>query len=121
MDESKIEEELNKLGRHHWILDADHQPKPVPLGEWAFWFENHRVQFLDFTDQYSVSTIYTGIASVIDSMQGRAHLPPTNCFETCSFGTGLDPLFIQLRCSTYEEARAQHEAVLQRVRQMLTS
>lgn len=86
-----------------YILDG-HTPVPVPLLEWASWFnvENRRVAD-DVVGEVRVSTVFLGI----DHAFGNG---PPLLFETMIFGGEHDE--DQRRYSTWGEAAAGHAEML---------
>jgi hypothetical protein len=96
-----------------YILDENRQPVPAQSTlQWADWMERHhdlcRVK-VDTIGPCQISTIFLGLDATI----GLVRSPP-RLFETAVFGPGLDDVRLQ-RCSTYEQALAQHEAVVKEV------
>lgn len=84
--------------------------KPTPVAalmEWANWFEmaNRRVA-LDVVGEARISTCFLGLNHQFGG-------GPPILFETMVFGGTLDGE--QERCSTWEQALAQHAEMLQRV------
>ena len=90
----------------HFIL-KDKIPVPCDLMTWARWFDNapHRVVAQDIIDVGGtrVSTVFLGI----DHSFGEG---PPLLFETTIFDLPKDHALegYQERCSTWEEAEAQH-------------
>lgn len=95
----------------HYIL-RDKTPLRVPLMQWARWFEDadrvvKQEAIETATGQIEVSTVFLGL--------DHAHFGgPPLLFETMIFGGPLNEH--QWRCSTWEQAEAQHEAAVAQVR-----
>lgn len=98
------------MRQRHYILNDDHTVAPVDLMEWARWFETTQNRIVRVTkigkgeDAIRVSTAFLGLD------HGFADDGPPMLFETMIFGGEKDGE--QMRCSTYEQAVAQHEAAL---------
>jgi hypothetical protein len=103
-----------------YILLPDHTVLPEPdLLKWARWFEtgDRRVALtkLERPDgEYNVSTVFLGLDHAWSPL-GR-YAPPL-LFETMVFKQDGEWLDIQERCSTWDQAIAQHELVVDRVRE----
>jgi len=96
-----------------YILDGRN---PVPCTDFmmrARWFEtsDRRVAKIDFGDM-RVSTVFLGF----DRSFGQG---PPLLFETMIFGGPFDQDKYQERCSTWEEAEAQHAEAVEVARQSL--
>lgn len=91
-----------------YILDGK-TPVPEPdVIKWGKWMElGHNRVRADVIGEARVSTVFLGL----DRRFGEG---PPLLFETMVFGGPLDGQ--QERCSTWEEAEAQHERVCERVR-----
>jgi hypothetical protein len=96
-----------------YILNG-HEPIPEPdLLTWARWFETsvpERVVAQTDIPGGVVSTVFLGLNH--NHGAGRPRL-----FETMVFIDGGDDEQTQLRCATWDEAVAQHAAVLEQLRQ----
>lgn len=91
---------------NHYILDG-HIPVQCSLMEWAKFFETHnRIVRQDKIDNGKVSTVFLGL----DHQFGNG---PPLLFETMIFGGPHDGY--QERCSTWDEAEAQHEVAMKLV------
>ena len=92
-----------------FILDANKKPQPATLEEWAEWFESaERHVAQDEVDGVSISTVFLGL----DHQFGGG---PPLLFETMIFGGKHNDY--QERCSTWEQAVAQHAEALRLVKQ----
>jgi hypothetical protein len=81
---------------------------------WARWFETHfkeRMVAKTWIGETEISTVFLGIDHAPWSARPEI-------FETMIFGGPLDEEM--WRCSTYDEAEAQHEAAIQRVAEALS-
>lgn len=100
-----------------YILD-DHTPVACDFLAWAGWFEvNERHVALTEIGEYTVSTVFLGL-------DHRYVYPgPPILFETMVSKKLHRPVWldIQERCSTWEEAEAQHERVAVRVREFVAA
>jgi len=101
--------------RDKYILDGRN---PIPCADFmtrARWFEtsDRRVAKSDFGD-VRVSTVFVGL----DRSFGDG---PPLLFETMIFGGPFDQDKYQERCSTWEEAEAQHAKAVEVARQSLNS
>lgn len=95
-----------------YILDENKKAVLATSEEWALFFEldNRKVARDDGVNGYDVSTVFLGI-----DHNYNPEGPPL-LFETMVFGTGgLDDVCC-VRCSTWEQAEAQHAKVLQMVK-----
>lgn len=85
LDELKkfSDEQMEKHGPQHWILNESGEVIPASLMEWTFWFENHhqRVIQQDYIEEHMVSTIFEGIDIRVLSQNQRPRV-----FETMVFG-----------------------------------
>jgi hypothetical protein len=92
-----------------YILN-DHEPVPCDdLIGWAMWLEKaNRIVGKDMVGEVRVSTVFLGL----DHSFGQG---PPMLFETMVFGGPLDSACE--RCSTWEQAEAQHSAMLKRVQE----
>jgi hypothetical protein len=98
-----------KLG--HYILDAEHRPVPVPLMQWAEWFEditNRLVDYTEITSETHVSTVFLGL-----DHRFSGNGPPI-LFETMIFGGPLDQE--QWRYASWDDAEAGHKAAVRKAR-----
>lgn len=93
----------------HFILD-NHKAMPVDFMTWARWFEkaDTRVVAKDLIEGSRVSTVFLGL----DHSFGGGG--PPLLFETMVFDGPLNGEME--RCSTWEQAEAQHAAMCARVR-----
>jgi hypothetical protein len=101
---------------YYYILDANHCPVPVtdPM-EWAQWFEKaHRTVKQEKIGPYLVSTVFLGLD------HNFGHDGPLILFETMVFPCGENdqrgPGEYQERCSTWDEALCQHQAIVDQIR-----
>ena len=97
-------------GRGYYTLDAEHRIiEATSLRAWARWFEDttNRVVKQENLGAYFVSTVFLGL----DHRFGRGGRPLL--FETMVFQRRghEENLNIQERCSTWQEAEAQHARV----------
>lgn len=113
------------MTRGQYIL-VGQTPVPCPdLLEWAIWFEEreHRIVRMTQVGEWFVSTIFLGL----DHNWGKG---PPLLFETMAWeqvepyrtalGIEVSRKFrddIQERCATWMEAEAQHERVVEQLRQ----
>lgn len=87
-----------------YILDADRNVVPASLMEWARYFESaDRIVRKSVVGEVSVSTVFLGI----DHQYGDG---PPLLFETMIFGGQHDQWCA--RCSTWQEAEAQHDQAI---------
>ncbi|MFN6572403.1 hypothetical protein [Dendronalium sp. ChiSLP03b] len=97
---------------NYYILDDGHDPIAVSAYEWSQWFENieHRRVAEDylFDSKIRVSTVFLGL-----NHQHWLDGPPL-FFETMVFGGETDML--QTRYSTWDDAVAGHQAVVELVK-----
>lgn len=100
-----------------YILDENHNPvSEEDLLRWAEWLETHdrRVRS-DAIGPYHVSTVFLGLDYNFAAMLGEEQSQPL-LFETMVFQAvgvlGGSVGDIQERCSTWDEAVAQHERIL---------
>jgi hypothetical protein len=95
----------------NYKLDG-HKPVAVhDIREWAMWFETaDRRVAEDTIDGQRVSTVFLGVDH---NFSGDG---PPILFETLVFGGPLDGE--GGRCSTWEEAKEQHWAIVSRLREM---
>lgn len=100
-----------------YILDDERRPVPVrETLAWAKWFEHHeelRVVKREEIGPFFISTRFFGIdMNIMRGIFGPTH--PPHLFETMAFrmldGDDRETL-AQERCSTWEQAEAQHERV----------
>lgn len=92
-------------------LSDDHVPVPMHNTlEWAQWMESgNRIVGRTIKERHVISTVFLGV----DHNFGYSSTPIL--FETMVFDpTGND--ILQIRCSTWDEAVAQHKDVVRRVR-----
>ncbi len=93
----------------HYVLDANKQPQPAELMEWARWFETagaERVVAKTEIGDAMVSTVFLGL-----DHQWALNGPPL-IYETMVFGGALGGE--QERYSTPEEAQSGHAAMVER-------
>ena len=92
------------LGPRYYVLDGT-EPRQVGMMEWAQEFDlaNRRVAET-LLGRVRISTVFLGLDHSY-SLEG-----PPLIFETLVFGGPLDGEM--LRCSTWEEAEAAHEAIV---------
>lgn len=101
----------------YYILAEDRQtPVPVEMMEWAKWFENHNLERV--VEQTNLSDIIAAKVMVSTVFLGLDHQyaedGPPLLFETMVFGGLLDSE--QWRYSTWDEAKAGHAAMVERVK-----
>lgn len=90
-----------------YILDG-HKAVPVDLMTWAAWYEKaDRAVAKTAVGESRISTVFLGV----DHQWGEG---PPLIFETMVFDGPLDGE--QERCSTWEEAEAQHAAMVEKVK-----
>lgn len=90
----------------HYILDG-HRAVPVDMMTWAKWLQTaDRTVAKTLHLEQSVSTVFLGL----NHQWGDG---PPMLFETLVFGGPLDGEME--RCSTWEEAEAQHAAMVARL------
>ena len=90
-----------------YILDG-HKAVPVDLMTWAEWYEKaDRKVAKDTVGESCISTVFLGI----NHQWGEG---PPLLFETMVFDGPLDGE--QERCSTWEQAEAQHAAMVEKVK-----
>jgi hypothetical protein len=90
-----------------WILDGK-KPVPADLMTWARWYESaDRHVANEMIGDVRVSTVFLSL----NHQWGEG---PPLLFETMIFGGPLDEH--QERCSTWEEAEAQHAAAVSLVK-----
>lgn len=104
-----------KLLMPYYILDDDHNPVPeTDVLKWAQWFEtfNRHVRS-EMVGPYHVSTVFLGLdMNLFDG--------PPLLYETMVFrGIERVALDIQERCSTWDEAVAQHDRVAELMRKTI--
>jgi hypothetical protein len=88
-----------------FILDEQGQPQPATLMEWGQWFETaHRHIADDHVGDIRISTVFLGA-----DHNWRDEGEPL-IWETMIFGGDHDQS--QWRCSTREQALAQHDAAV---------
>lgn len=96
-----------------YILLPDHTVREEPdLIAWGQWFENreNRIVKQEQIGPYWVSTVFLGIDHNFSRLMG-ADEPPL-LFETMVFHDSAPNSEIEMeRCSTWEEAVAQHERI----------
>lgn len=100
-----------RLECEFFILDDDHQPVQVELETWARWFdrvENRLIAWTEIVSGVTVSTVFLGL----DHNFGWAG--PRVMFETMVFGGRADQY--QRRYSTWDDAKAGHEAIVRKLR-----
>lgn len=113
------DEQMEKYGPTHYILNESGEVIPASLFEWAFWFEKNpqRVIRQDYIDDHKVSTIFEGLGT------NRMYFPNQRpiVFETMVFGPAeptewfngetrmMRPSLWQQRDCTLQEALATHE------------
>lgn len=104
-----------------YILGGDDGRTPIPVDdllEWAHWMEsgNRRVAE-DHVGLYRVSTVFLGL----DHNFHRVFYGdgPPIVFETMVF-MGLGEVRDEERCSTWDEAIAQHERIVTRLKRELS-
>jgi hypothetical protein len=92
-----------------YVLLPDGSVKPASLMDWAAMYQSPASRRVgdDTINGVRVSTVFLGL----DHSYGDG---PPLLFETKAFGGDLDEACE--RCSTLEEAKAQHEAMCERVR-----
>jgi hypothetical protein len=92
----------------HYILDEQRNTIPCDLMTWAASIEDHAARRVDQTviGEVRVSTMFLGL----DHSFGSG---PPLLFETMVFGGPLDQEMD--RCTTWEQAEAQHAAMCKRV------
>lgn len=101
----------------YWILDKDHAVVEAGLMEWARFFEDHKNRRVRLTSvgPRIVSTVFLGLSHNFDDLD-----QPLSIFETMVYGISKDSksefMDTQLRCDTWEQALAQHEAVIEQVK-----
>ena len=118
----------------HWILNDSHEAVPVDLMEWAHFFEdfsNRRVRHTR-VGPYFVSTVFLGLDHSFGSgppllFETMVYIPNKHTINLPAIAEiGLkgysrevenEFLDIQERCSTWDEAIAQHESVMEQIRQ----
>lgn len=99
---------MSKL--RHYIL-ADKKVVPCDLMTWVRWMETgDRIVAADVIGGILVSTVFLGI----DHSFGNG---PPLLFETMLFDGPTDNEL--MRCSTYEQAEAQHRAAVDAVRELV--
>lgn len=115
-------EQMEKYGPTHWILDESGEVIPASLLEWAFWFEKNpqRIIQQDLIEDHKVSTIFEGL-----SMYRLAKNERPVVFETMVFGPErihkwfngtekmMRPSLWQERNCTLKEALATHERAIE--------
>jgi hypothetical protein len=101
--------------RSNYILDENRNPIAVDFMTWAVWFENSKERVVAQTNvgNVTVSTVFIGLDHNFDPF-GPPHL-----FETMIFrnGDGGDCW----RCTTWQEAEAQHARAVEYVRALAES
>jgi hypothetical protein len=99
-----------------YVLDDDHNavPEPDPL-KWAKWHCSHdrTVRAETIVGMYRVSTVFWGQDMSIAGLF-NTELPPL-LYETMVFRCD-GSIGVQERCSTWDEAIAQHEAIAAEIR-----
>jgi hypothetical protein len=91
----------------HYILEG-HKAVPADLMTWALWLgvnNDTRVVAKDQVGETKVSTVFLGL----DHSYGSG---PPLLFETMTFGPGEEECE---RCTTWEEAEAQHAAMVKKI------
>lgn len=99
----------------HYVLNPDHSIRPVPLEEWAEWFEsldNRRVAWTEFNG-IEVSTVFLGI-----DHRFLGEGPPL-VFETLVFADWGDMDGHMERTSTWDEALKAHSDACAMVRRSM--
>ncbi len=95
----------------------DKKPVPVPMMEWALWFENageERIVKKDDIDGKHVSTVFLGLDHRWVSFS--ADIVP-QIFETMIFSPGGYAEIYCTRCATWEEAEAQHQKAIEWIKE----
>lgn len=93
----------------YYKLDDNKNVVPCTLAEWSDGFARHESRIVDKTTigDTSISTVFLGI----DHSFGHG---PALLFESMTFGGKCDGM--QERCSTWQEAKRQHEAMCEAVK-----
>lgn len=104
--------------RNDGLYILDEQRRTVPAKdykEWAVWFEEHADQRLvkrEHIGPFFISTVFLGIEMNVLSF---LHKAPPLVFETMAFRMrdrdDDRETLAQERCSTWEQAEAQHERI----------
>lgn len=96
-----------RRGIEFWILDADHQPIPATMLQWAEQLSdiNARIVRKSRIGEVEVSTVFIGLDH---RWLGKG---PPLIFETMIFGGAQDST--TWRCSTWDEALLQHRKACQ--------
>jgi hypothetical protein len=108
------------MRRRWYILDDDHNPIPVEIGEWSEWRSDHdgpvRVGFTEIGGGISVSTVFLGFDHNF-SFDDRGPV----LFETMVFdGTDASGLSGYIyRYHTWDEALAGHNETVVKVRRAM--
>jgi hypothetical protein len=121
LDELKrfSDEQMEKYGAHHWILNESGEVIPASLLEWTFWFERNpqRVIQQDYFEDHKVSTIFEGL----DICYGLHDPARPIVFKTMVFGPPeesewfdgttrmMRPSLWQERDCTLQEALKRHQ------------
>lgn len=117
----------------YYVLDDDNNALHVPSGgpadtiAWGYWFEQNRARRVVAQENigpYRVSTVFLGLDH--DFRHGICNAGPNPhpiLFETMVFESSAGELQraldMQERCSTWNEAQAQHEQVCARIRRTI--
>ena len=99
--------------RSRYYVLNDHTPVPCSLSEWATWFEtaDHHVAHVNLRKgAVTVSTVFLGY-----DLNFSTGGPPI-LFETMVFGGRLDQEWECERYTTWDDAKAGHDAMVEKYR-----
>jgi len=123
LDGQRVEEPQAERSFLDKYILVDHEPVLFEghLIEWGLWMErdHNRVVKQEVVGQYRVSTIFLGMDhNWLRSKESKPILFETMVFVVEGYESNLE---IRQRCCTWDEAVAQHEAMMKKFRSLISN